>query len=127
MADPPGPTGRTEVKTATVHIGSRYSRNVMDPVGAKAPTRVAVSRTGVPTGPPGEGAARMADVRLVTTIVNVWQAGGERTPLVQTVVGPKAPAAVGTPVRNPCGVMVIPGGRLPLVTTKTGSRGPALN
>ena len=65
--------------TSTLHAGSLNSRNVTRPVGRKAPTKVAVSRTGNPTGPPAEGEARMAGTRLAMVIVNVWQAGGPST------------------------------------------------
>ncbi len=117
VADPSTATAFTDVNTATVHPGSRNNRKVIDPPGRKAPTRLAVSRTGVPTGPPGEGEARMAATRLRTAIVNVWQAGGKSGLVAQTVVGPNVPAAVGAPARNPCGVRTIPGGRAPRART----------
>jgi hypothetical protein len=53
-----------EVNTSTVHAESLNNLKVTDPVGEVAPTRLAVSRTGVPTTPPGDGAARMPGHRL---------------------------------------------------------------
>ena len=52
-------------------------------------------------------------------MVKVWQAGGDTALLPQTVVGPKVPAASGTPVTNPVGLTTRPGGSVPWVTTKT--------
>ncbi len=72
----------------TVHAGSLNSRNTTDPVGMNPPARKAVSRTGVPTGPPGEGAARMVGIRFLTVIVNVWHAPRPSRLRPQTVVGP---------------------------------------
>src|SRR3954466_3617919 len=54
-------------------------------------------------------------------MVKVWQGGGAASSPPQTVVGPKAPALVGPPVRKPWGRSEMPGGRLPAVTAKTGS------
>lgn len=80
-----------------------------------------MSRTGVPTGPPGEAASSTVGERLRMVMVNVWHADGF-TPLVpHTVVGPKVPAWVATPDRKPCGLRTTPGGRLPLVTWNVGS------
>ena len=114
-------TACVELNTSTVHDESLNNLNVIDPVGAVAPSRLAVSRTGVPTTPPGDGAARMPGHRLSTPIVKVWQAGATSTLTVQTVIGPNECPAVGTPVRNPVGSSVIPGGRAPAVTANTGS------
>jgi hypothetical protein len=75
-----------------------------------------LSRTGVPTGPPGEAEARMPGMRFWTTRVNVWHAWGSTPLLAQTVVGPKLPAEDVEPVRNPSGLRLRPGGRVPLVT-----------
>ena len=82
---------------------------------------LAVSRTVVPTGPPGDAAGRIAGVRLATVMVKVWHAGVATPLLAQTVVGPKVPAASGAPLTKPCGLSVNPGGRAPPVTEKVGS------
>lgn len=116
MADPRTLTILVDEKTCSVHAWSRNSRNVIAPVGRYAPTRVAVSRTAVPNGPPGDGTARMAGDRLATTMVKVWQAGGPRREPAQTVVGPNVPAVTGTPVTKPTRERTKPGGRLPAVT-----------
>lgn len=76
-------------------------------------------RTGVPTGPPGDAALSRPGTRLAMVMVNVWQSVGDTMLLAQTVVGPKVPAASGTPVTNPTGLTTRPGGRAPLVTTNT--------
>ncbi len=90
-------------------------------MGNQPPVRVVVSRTVVPTGPPGEEASSRPGVRLAMVRVKVWHADG-LTPFVpHTVVGPNTPAEVGTPVTKPAGVRLRPGGRLPLVTSKVGS------
>lgn len=120
VAEPDAVTGLVDVKTWLVQAASLNRRKVTEPVGSTAPTRLAVSRTGVPTGPPGEGAARRLGVRRSTVMVKVWHA--VVVPLVaQTVVGPNVPAAVGTPVRKPVELRLSPGGSEPLVTEKVGS------
>ena len=120
-ATPGTVTTAVDENTCSVHAGSPNRRNVTDPVGRNAPTRVATSRTGMPSVPPGDGAASMAAIRLAMTMVKVWQAGGATRLLPQTVVGPNVPAAMGTPVRNPSAESTTPGGRPPFVTEKTGS------
>jgi hypothetical protein len=86
------------------------------PVGLCWLPTVAVSRTGVPTGPPGEGWEKMIGVNFRMVTVKVWQAGGWMPLLAHTVVGPKLPAAVGTPNMLPWGSMSTPGGTGPAVT-----------
>jgi hypothetical protein len=54
-------------------------------------------------------------------MVKVWHAVGFTPSVAHTVVGPNTPADVGTPVRNPSGLRLTPGGRLPLVTENVGS------
>ncbi len=107
-----------DVKTRAVQARSLYRLKVTVPVGRTPPMMVAISRTAVPTGPPGEAAARMATVRLRMVIVNVWQAGVETPFEAHTVVGPNVPAARGEPVRKPAGLTLSPGGTAPLVTAK---------
>lgn len=121
VAVPSVATTTSDEKTSTVHASSLYRRKVTVPVGEKAPKRVAVSRTGVPTGPPGEAAASTPGVRLRTVMVKVWHAAGATPLLAHTVVGPKVPAAVGTPFRNPSWVRAMPGGRAPSVTENVGA------
>ena len=116
VADPATVTTLVDENLCILHAGSLNSRNTTGPVGRTPPTRKAVSRTGVPTGPPDEGAARMPGTRFMTTMVNVWHAGGPSSLVPQTVVGPKVPAPSGTPVTNPTGERVTPGGRAPAVT-----------
>jgi hypothetical protein len=108
-------TSCVEENTGARQAGSRNRVNVMAPLARKAPTSDAVSRTGVPTGPPVDGAARMAGTRRWMTMVNVWHAEPTRF-VVQTVVGPNAPAAVGAPVRKPLGASTVPGGNAPSAT-----------
>jgi hypothetical protein len=117
---PSAATALVDVNTSPVQPGSPNSRKVTVPVGMKAPTRLAVSRTAVPTGPPGDAAASSPGVRLAMTIVNVWHAGGPSTLLPHTVVGPKDPAADAVPVTKPSGRRLSPGGRDPLVIEKVG-------
>ena len=116
VAVPSTATGLMEEKTSVVQAGSLKSRKVMVPVLAPGPNREAVSRTGVPTGPPADGWARTSGLALRMTTVNVWQAGGETPSVAHTVVGPKVPAWVGRPFTIPEGPMRTPGGRAPLVT-----------
>jgi hypothetical protein len=80
-----------------------------------------VACTVVPTGPPGEPLARMAGERRRMVMVNVSQMGAVVALLPQTVVGPKEPARVGVPVRNPVGRRVTPGGSGAPVAEKTRS------
>ena len=106
-----------------VQLVSLKSRKVTLPVTVPKPRKLAVSRTGVPTGPPGDAVARTWAERLATMMVKVWHAGACTPLLAHTVVGPKVPACVGAPATMPPGDMVIPGGREPLVTENvTGSR-----
>lgn len=57
--------------TSTVHAGSLKRTKVTLPVGTKPTTTVAVSVTGVPTGPPGEGVAKIDGNRFRTVKVKV--------------------------------------------------------
>ena len=116
MATPWVSTTLVEVNTWLVQLASLKSRNVTLPVTFPKPSRLAVSRTAVPTGPPGDGEPRIWVVRRATTIVNVWHAGACTPLLAHTVVGPKLPACDGAPDTMPAGDMVTPGGRAPLVT-----------
>jgi hypothetical protein len=116
VAAPRASTGLVEENTSFLQAASPNSRNVTEPVGTNAPTRVAVSPTAVPTGPPGEGAARIEGARLPIVIVNVWQAVGASSLTTHTVVGPKVPATSGAPVMNPTSDRRTPGGRAPAVT-----------
>ena len=104
-----------EENTSTVQSTSLYRRKVTLPVGTKAKTRLAESRTAVPTGPPGDGDAKIEGARFSTVMVKVWHAAAALL-LAQTVIGPNVPAAVGAPARMPPGPMVTPGGSAPLVT-----------
>lgn len=86
------------------------------PVGFCWLPTLAVFRTAVPSGPPAEGWERTMGVSFMMTTVKVWHAGAW-TPLpAHTVVGPKVPAAVGTPNMLPCASMITPGGTGPDVT-----------
>ena len=96
-----------------VQLASLNRRKVIVPVGANAPISDAVLRTGVPTGPPADAETRMVGERRLTRMVKVWQRGAVVALLPHTVVGPKLPAMVGVPVRNPVGARVRPGGRAP--------------
>jgi hypothetical protein len=113
------PVVRTLVdeNASLVHAASLNRRNVALPVGTKPPTTLTVFRTGVPTGPPGEGSARRLGVRRWMVMLNVWHA----PLLAQTVIGPYDPAALGVPVRKPSGLIERPGGSVPLVTEKVGA------
>ena len=105
VADPATPTatarGFVDENASCVHDAFRNSRKVMEPVGRNAPTRLATMRSRVPTAPPGDMVAMIPGVRRLISMVNVWQAGAERSALPHTVVGPKIPAAAGAPVRKP--------------------------
>jgi hypothetical protein len=87
-AAPPAVTTLVEAKTCWVQAASLNRRKVTEPVGVKAPTRVAESWTRVPGGPPAEGEARMPGVRLLMVMVKVWHTGGLTPSLAHTVVGP---------------------------------------
>jgi hypothetical protein len=115
------------MKTWLVQLASLNRRKVIVPVGTRAPTSDAVLRTGVPTGPPADAETRMVGDRRLTRMVKVWQRGAVVALLAQTVIGPKLPAAVGEPVRNPVGARVSPGGRAPAVTEYTRSGVDAVN
>ncbi len=119
VAAPKMSTGLTDEKTSTWQAGSLNRRKVTVPVEANAPTSAAWARTGVPTGPPGEEETSRPGARLAMVMVKVWQAGGDTRLFPQTVVGPKVPAESGTPVTNPVGPRIRPGGRAPLVTRNT--------
>ena len=84
----PADRGVVDVNTSSVHAASLNRRKVTVPVGTWPPTRLAVPRTGVPTGPPGDAAARISGDCLPTVMVKVWQACGAAPLLAQTVVGP---------------------------------------
>ena len=86
------------------------------PVGLCWLPTVVVFRTAVPSGPPGEGWEKRIGVSLRITTAKVWQAGGCTPLLAHTVVGPKVPAAVGTPNMWPWASRVTPGGTGPAVT-----------
>ena len=116
VAEPPVVRTLVDENTSLVQAASLNRRNVTLPVGTKPPTRLTVFRTGVPTGPPGEGSVRRPGVRLWMVMVKVWQA----PLLAHTVVGPYVPAALGVPERKPSGLSDRPGGRVPLVTEKVG-------
>jgi hypothetical protein len=113
-------TAFVDVNTSAVHAESPNSRNVIVPVGRSPPTRLAVSRTRAPTGPPTDGDARIAGHSFEMARVKVWQARAPESLTAQTVVGPKDPAVVGAPVTKPEDWTTTPGGRLPAVTTKVG-------
>lgn len=116
VAEPLASTGRTEENTSTVQAASLKSRKVMVPdFGPLGPSSEAVSRTAVPTGPPGDADPRTVGVALAMVRVNVWHADGPPL-LAHTVVGPKVPAADGVPSRIPPVPRLSPGGRAPLVT-----------
>ena len=83
--------------------------------------RLAVSRTAVPTGPPGDAAARTSGDRLAMTMVKVWQAGVTWPLVAQTVVGPNVPARLGVPVTKPAALSVSPVGSVPAVTENVGA------
>ena len=122
VATPSTLIGLVEENTSAVQAASLKSRNVTLPVGNGAsPRKVAVSRTAVPTGPPGDAVATKDGGRFWITMVNVWHACGCSPLEAQTVVGPKVPAWVGTPTRMPDGAMVRPVGRDPLVTENVGA------
>jgi hypothetical protein len=116
VATPLASTGLVDENTSLVQARSLNSRNVTVPDGIPAPARLAMSRTAVPTGPPGEGSARMMTDRRATEMVKVWQAVGATPLLAQTVVGPNVPAWLGDPARMPFVPRVRPGGSDPLVT-----------
>jgi hypothetical protein len=127
VADPNTSTTFWEANTWAVQSGSLKSWKVTLPVGSRAPIRLAVLRTGVPTGPPGEAEARMSGDRRRTVMVNVWQAGALTRLLPHTVVGPNVPAIVGAPVRKPAGVSTSPGGSGAPLAVKTRSDDPVVN
>lgn len=77
---------------------------------------VAVLRTAVPRGPPGDGWEKTIGVNLRMVMAKVWQAGGWTPLLAHTVVGPKLPAIVGTPNMLPSASTTTPGGIAPDVT-----------
>lgn len=109
-------TTLADENTSFVHAGSLNSLNTTVPAATRAPKRVAVSRTTVPTGPPGDALPRRMGLALRMTMVKVWHAGVATPLLAQTVVGPKVPAVVGSPITIPFGLKVNPGGSEPLVT-----------
>jgi hypothetical protein len=127
VAEPPTWTTFWDMNTWLVQLASLNSRKVIVPVGTRPPTSDAVLRTGVPTGPPADAETRMVGERRLMTMVKVWQRGAVVALLAQTVVGPKVPATVGEPVRNPVGARVSPGGRVPAVTENTRSGVDAVN
>ncbi len=57
--------------TTTVHAASLKRTKVTLPVGTKPTITVALSVTGVPTGPPAEGVAKIAGNRFRTVMVKV--------------------------------------------------------
>lgn len=88
VATPSASIALVDEKTSVVQPASLNRRKVTLPVGAGRPLNVTVSRTAVPTGPPGDGVANRLVDRGEMTMVKVWHTGAW-TPLVaQTVVGP---------------------------------------
>lgn len=110
-----------EEKTSLVQAASLESRKVMVPVAICWLPTAAVLRTAVPSGPPADGWEKMIGVNLRITTVKVWQAGAWTLLLAHTVVGPKVPAAVGTPNMLPWASMITPGGTGPEVTEYVGA------
>jgi hypothetical protein len=96
------------------------------PVGPCWLPTVAVFETAVPSGPPAEGWEKTMGMNLRMLMVKVWQAGAWTPLLAHTVVGPKLPAAVGTPNTLPWASMMTPGGTWPAVTAYVGAGENAL-
>ncbi|MGI8808545.1 MAG: hypothetical protein ACR2KK_12005 [Acidimicrobiales bacterium] len=115
MATPRVSTSLVDRNTSWVQVWSLNSTKVTLPV-TPWPRMLAVSRTGVPSGPPGEADPSRTGMRRAITMENVWHASAPVEVVAHTVMGPKVPAWVGVPATMPLAPKVKPGGRVPFLT-----------